>query len=172
MDLANQANDMMMNSLRAQQQLWTSWLETIQGMQPRSATSPWQQFTERQLQVWETQTKSLMDQMQGILHTQSTWINQPQNNPWNHLPALTESWTRQIQLLAENGAKANQQIVEGYIEASKHLDVTKVMSIWNVTLEQSMKAGEETLQKVMEAELALLPTGEQKPAPEKKKATG
>lgn len=170
MDVTTHANEMISTSVQAQQRLWDSWLKLAESLQPRVPVAAWEQLTDQQLKVWEDQTNSFLDQVQGILNVQSVWVKRLNNAPLTRLPGLFDSSIRQLQQLVEDSAAVNRRCLEGYIEASKRLDAMKVIDIWNGVVEQSAAAGEEAFKKAVEAELALLPAAERKP--ERKKASG
>jgi hypothetical protein len=174
MDVTTHANEMISTSVQAQQRLWDSWLKLAEGLQPRFPAAALEQLTHQQFKVWEDQTNGLVDQMQGILNAQSVWVRRLNNTPLMRLPKLYDSWLQQVQQAAEMGTRVNREIIEGCVEAGKHLNPIKVVDIWNGTLERSVEISGEVFQKVMEAELALLPggLGEPEKKPERKKAAG
>lgn len=172
MDFTQQTNEMIKNFTQIQLRLWESWLGTVQGFSPHSPVAHLEQLTKQQIDAWEHQTNSLVDQMQGILNAQSEWVKRLNNTPLTRLPKLYDSWLQQVQQTAETGTRVNREIIEGCVEAGKHLNPIKVIDIWNGTLERSVEVSGEVFQKVMEAELALLPggLGEPEKKPERKKA--
>ena len=145
---------------QTQQRVLDSWVGVMQSFQAYSPDDDkFRELTERPLQVWEQQTKRLLDtQLKGILNVQSTWTRYwlGELNPWNRLPTFIDVWARQNQRMAEQQAQTSRQIIDEVIEAGRRVDVNRITDTWDGVLRRSVEAWEESCNKVMEAQLATL----------------
>jgi len=145
---------------QTQQRVLDNWVGVMQSFQAYSPDDDkFRELTERPLQVWEQQTKRLLDtQLKGILNAQAQWTQYWLRglNPWNRLPTFIDVWARQSQQMAEKSAQTSQQIVDGCIEAVRRIDVNRVADSWDSVLRRSVEGWEEACNKVMEAQLATL----------------
>jgi len=142
---------------QTQQRVLDSWVGVMQSFQAYSPDDDkFRELTERPLQVWEQQTKRLLDtQLKGILNAQAQWTQYWLRglNPWNRLPTFIDVWARQSQQMVEQHAQTSQQIVDRCIEAGRRIDVNRVADSWDSILRRSVEGWEESCNKVMEAQL-------------------
>jgi hypothetical protein len=171
-----QARDLLDTYAQSQERLLGSWTTAVERFQVRTADEElWgrlEQLTERPLQVFQEQTRSLVDaQLRLMLNAQSVlaryWL--ANFNPAQYLPTLLDNWAWQTQRLAERNAEATRQAVERFLVAGKRFDPLKVTEAWSGTFKRSVEAFEEVSREIADRQQALVEQTEKETAEAAKK---
>ncbi len=149
MDWNQQAEEMIKTWTGAQQKMWESWLNAMQGMGPVASSSD----------AWHKSVEAWRESVKGALEAQVAWTRFWADSVVNssNSPREVVEWSNQVIDMMKRWTETQTQLSESWFETVKKSDPSAIARNWNNDEAQKVvHAWQEATQKLIEAQMGWL----------------
>lgn len=145
MDWTKQAEETIKTWTGSQQNMWDSWIQTIQSFGSNQAGETW----DKSVDGWK-------DSVSRVLEAQNTWTQFLVDSVTSGPGATKQSteWSKQIMDVSKRWSETQSKLWDSFFETVKKADPSAMSQNWNAEeIQKIVQTWQETTQKSMETQM-------------------